>query len=484
MNKTEFNSLTVKQPVIVNDGVDRITLLPDELLLRIFTYCKSIQELMTLSAVCTRFYTIANDDSLWKFFYQRSFGKLEPFKAVKECYLNQQKKLLEYNFSQRIHTVDIEKFQKNVNRILACGKKLLLQIGFAPLSVYTFLEEKLTRIQELDQSCDPLVRYAFTKDHAKLIAHPLAGGINVWDLATGKREEELAEEERWLTDMDTTEDERLLLVFDKTVKVWDLTTHSCEWEFESEFEGIDCLTTIKERIFLAKDSVIQVWNRMTKTLEQERKGREQSISSLIASKDESLIIGYSDGYIQIENGITGGDQRVLHQEKTNWGAVERLILLKDGKLLSKYSIENTIALWDIKTGECKWDYSFDASFQNPVLIGNRLLFPSAAHLKIWNFDCPHKLRLKDLAAHFSATSKVNEQEKRKRIITKFLSMPEEVKNAIYEKFKRLLQNEKFAEYLKSNNQSAEDAKTLFLDERIFFIEREERAQAIYDYLNE
>jgi WD40 repeat protein len=137
---------------------------------------------------------------------------------------------------------------------------------------------------------------------------------------------------------------------DTTIRLWDPTTCSCSFAFESYMQGVSAMAVLGDgRLACASyDKAIRLWDPESNAFTAYLRGHSQAVNALMVLRNGQLATASSDTTIRIWDPATGFCTSVLTGHA---GSVTALAVLGDGRLVSA-SEDTTIRLWHPASGFC------------------------------------------------------------------------------------------------------------------------------------
>jgi WD40 repeat protein/predicted Ser/Thr protein kinase len=189
--------------------------------------------------------------------------------------------------------------------------------------------------------------------------------IKVWNLSTGEEIRTLTGHSGWVGSVAFSPDGRTLASgsLDDTIKIWDVATGQLIHTLKGHSSSVQCLAFSPDGSTLAsgsKDSTIKVWNMATGEEIHTLTGHSDSVVSLAYSPTrfrgmsvaygpipdgQTLVSGSLDNTIKIWNVATG---QLLHTLKGDANSVFSVAVSPDGQTLASGNEDNTINIWRAK----------------------------------------------------------------------------------------------------------------------------------------
>jgi WD40 repeat protein/serine/threonine protein kinase len=141
--------------------------------------------------------------------------------------------------------------------------------------------------------------------------------------------------------------------FDKTVKVWDLTTGQATLTLKGHTNGVTSVAFSPDGKRLASashDNTVKVWDATTGQAILTLKGHTGLVSSVAFSPDGKRLVSAGDfnNTAKVWDLMTGRDTLALKGHKS---MVSSLAFSPDGKRLASGSLDNTVKVWDAATSQ-------------------------------------------------------------------------------------------------------------------------------------
>ncbi len=176
---------------------------------------------------------------------------------------------------------------------------------------------------------------------------------------------------------------------DNTIKLWNVTTGQEVQNFTGHIEDIYSVVFSPNGTLLASgsaDGSIKVWNVVTGELRQDLEGHASVVESIIFSPNGSLLASGSSAekIIKLWDVNTGELWRSLPGHVSY---VKTVTFSPNGTLLASGSLDGSIKLWSIITGEDQDLPGHDTSVRSVKFSPNGLILASAARdgtIKLWN----------------------------------------------------------------------------------------------------
>ncbi len=326
--------------------------LPPELLLQIFKDLKP-SEALNARTVCSGWNILLIDPHLWKGFFARNFPGLVSSLPIDTDYREAYKKIhLHSNLANEV-----------------CKRRLPALKGH---------RSRVTDLVCTDE---------------KLFSASTGNMIKIWDVKTGA----------WIADLKGHKDgvSSLLYVngtlisssFDQTIRFWDVKKAACTKSLAGHNPGFTSLCHANDRLFLG-DYEGNILSFVFKTSEAENLPKmDMDEITCLAFGNSRLYIG-SWGGTAIK--IFDIDTRKYLQPLLGHDKSVTSLVFSEGKLISG-SIDGTIKIWDVESGECLHTFKEESPVISLTLAEDYLFSGSSdGTIRIWSMilkKCLHTLEL-------------------------------------------------------------------------------------------
>jgi WD40 repeat protein/serine/threonine protein kinase len=242
-------------------------------------------------------------------------------------------------------------FDRSSTRVVCCGGRL----RGAAAEIWNMA--KGTKLATLNAKSEQITRVCMSADGTRVVTIGMDGDLRIWDAKAGVETFALkgaSDKESFLL---LSADGRLMLSRKRDGKswkhrLWDLTMRKEVTAFDADqANGYYDFTPDGKRIFLAEDKVVRVWNAVTfkESFHFERSSESASFS--FSPDGRRIAIGEGDlgepGEIKI---LDGEDGHVLYRFKAHLSSIARLQFSEDGKMIASTGYDNSIKVWDARTG--------------------------------------------------------------------------------------------------------------------------------------
>ncbi len=144
--------------------------------------------------------------------------------------------------------------------------------------------------------------------------------------------------------------------YDKTVRIWDVSTGKCTNVFPGHEDYISCLDISPNGRYIASgsgDGSIRIWEAQSGYCFQVLKEHHKAVAALNFTPDgQKLLSAGKDKIIRIWDCQTW---QVLRYLKGHNGMINGLAISRDGKTVVSGSWDNSIRMWNLESGECLWN---------------------------------------------------------------------------------------------------------------------------------
>ncbi|KAF5581411.1 vegetatible incompatibility het-e-1 [Fusarium pseudoanthophilum] len=139
--------------------------------------------------------------------------------------------------------------------------------------------------------------------------------------------------------------------FDKTVKIWDITTGVCQHTLEGHVDYVYSVTFLPDgRILASASDTIKIWDTTTGLCLRTLEGHDEHVCSVSSSSDgQYLASGSYDKTIRIWSSKTWKCVKTLED---HFGAVTSVSFSPDNQHLASGSTDHTIKIWDVESFSC------------------------------------------------------------------------------------------------------------------------------------
>ena len=203
--------------------------------------------------------------------------------------------------------------------------------------------------------------------------HIISGGddytIRIWDYATGIETQMLLGHRSWINDLHISSDGTLLASSsdDNTAIIWDLTTGQPHTEIRMTYpcNAVHFMCNQSQLLIGLSDHTVRVWDfNNEKELLVFNQHTDWVTALTIQPDDCTAISGARNGELYIWDTQTGMIQQSL---KGHTRAIKDIAIYNEQYILSA-SEDNTLRLWDIKTGKYIVRYQADAELNACTII--------------------------------------------------------------------------------------------------------------------
>src|SRR6266536_6585852 len=116
------------------------------------------------------------------------------------------------------------------------------------------------------------------------------------------------------------------------------------------------------------DKTVKIWDVSTGSCQQTLEGHSSFVTSVVFSHDSKLLASASDdNTVKIWDASTGSCQQTLEGHSS---FVRSVVFSHDSKLLASASDDNTVKIWDASTGSCQQTLEGHSSFVRSVVFSH------------------------------------------------------------------------------------------------------------------
>ncbi|MEL6458729.1 MAG: hypothetical protein AAFQ91_10835 [Cyanobacteria bacterium J06621_15] len=236
-------------------------------------------------------------------------------------------------------------------------------------------------------------------DNTKLASSSADGTIRIWDISKVQSITTLVGHQNWVNSVVFNPQNNTQLAsasVDGTIKLWDINTGKKRELPTTKHKRINSISFSSDGKTLASsnaDGSIQLWDTQTRkeikpSSGESLAGHENWVNSVSFNpqNDTELVSGSNDETIKVWN-IKTGEQKYIKKGRSEFDAVSFSF---DGETIAAASFDNTIKLWDAQTGENNRTLKGHNNKVSSISFSrdNKLL-ASASYdktVKIWNLE--------------------------------------------------------------------------------------------------
>jgi WD40 repeat protein len=410
--------------------------LPKELLFQIFSWLEP-KSLAACQATCRQWSLLANDNLLWKQLLERHFPGAQ-LTSQAETYQQAYKRhcdLTTINLTQGIYANTFIRLPSLIQAFTFHQERLILAADNRVM-VYSKTGELLKTSSHPFATSDPIHRF-FPLPSNQLLACFKSGKIKLLDLngkgailKTFKKPVESP-----VVFAFTTANHLIAGYQDNTVIIFHFATRQILHSFSID-GGLACgaLHPDNNQIYFgAENGQISVWDLSSGQGLQIFSHQSTSVTSLIFSQTEKLIASYNDEESHVSKIVIYdlGTGQISPPFLIAGAEVQFIAVTKQDWLICKCS-KGTIQIWDLTYSPLNFLQSFHTRKKTDPFVFNDGCFVVAANLQeiiISDFSASHVRVLQNLA---EMLKKPDRKEDLLITLKRFLRMPEELKNAIYQ----------------------------------------------------
>ena len=207
-----------------------------------------------------------------------------------------------------------------------------------------------------------VISVAITADKQTLVSGSWDKTIKIWHLPTGKLQQTLEGHQGSVNQVVISKDDRTLVSAsnDQTIKIWNLPTGKLKQTLDGGEVGCGRCVALSpcDRYVLGggDDGIIRIWDLATGKLQQtwvahNRKSWSHSIRQLVFTADGKILISCSFARtIQVLEMPSG---RLVRTLTGHTDVITSIALSSDEQILVSGSWDESVRIWDWKTGEQK-----------------------------------------------------------------------------------------------------------------------------------
>lgn len=192
----------------------------------------------------------------------------------------------------------------------------------------------------------------FSPDGKMLASGNWDGAVHLWDVASGQVLRTLTAHTDFVSSVAFSPDGKILASgsLDGTVVLWDVATGQTRHSLSAHTDSVESVAFSPDGKTLASggdDNTVILWDVATGQMLYTLSG-EDLVTSVAFSPDGKILASGEPSVVRLWDVTTGELLRVLEGHTKS---VRNVVFLPDGKSLASGSIDTTIKLWDVATGQ-------------------------------------------------------------------------------------------------------------------------------------
>jgi WD40 repeat protein len=243
----------------------------------------------------------------------------------------------------------------------------------------------------------PVLSLAALGSHRLLSGGSKAGGLQLWDVETGRELRELTGVRFWATCLAVLDKSRVVVGTAGycDVEVWDVESGEKLHSFGGHSSSVTSVAVLDRRRLLSAstDRTIRLWDMDATDKLSRFKGLEWWVASFVVLDDRRVLTAAWWGALTLWDIATGEELRAFKGQHSHW--VQQLTLLDPRRALSCGKYDNTLRLWDLETGEelRRFEGHGGGVFSVAVLDARHVISASGDKtLRLWDVETGAELR--------------------------------------------------------------------------------------------
>jgi WD40 repeat protein/nucleoside phosphorylase len=236
---------------------------------------------------------------------------------------------------------------------------------------------------------DRVTGCAVTPDGRHVVSASSDKTLKIWNLASGRVEATLEGHADRVTACAVTPDGRRVVSasYDKTLKVWDLESRRTQVTLKGHAKRVTaCAVTSDGRrvVSASYDKTLKVWDLASGRIEATLEGHAHLVTACAVTPDGRRVVSASGQMLKVWNLASGRAEATL-EGHTHW--VTACAVTPDGRRAVSASSDNTLKVWDLKTGMCLFTHRANTSYLAVATTATAIIAGDAAGV-VWFLDAP------------------------------------------------------------------------------------------------